>query len=173
VLSSVSSCAFDLWSLLRVARTWSARLLYLRLSESALGPMAAMGYCIHLCVAGIICGLVLVGIYLDVLKMIDSNDSGNLFNDWKHIPSKTHHIWENRTAPRKPSVVFSIRSSARLSVPKKGSSFGSRVRLPCGSWHTSTLLPAWISHLSLMLLRLLLKMHLVHWSVRAVCLDRR
>ena len=56
----------------------SPTLLYLPLDESTLGPMALMGYCIHFCVAVIICILVLIGIYLDVLKIVDSNDSGSL-----------------------------------------------------------------------------------------------
>lgn len=76
----------------------SPTLLYLPLSESTLGSMALMGYCIHLCVAVIICNLVLIAIYLNVLKMVDSNASGNVFNDRKYIPSKAHHIQENRTA---------------------------------------------------------------------------
>lgn len=45
----------------------SPTLLYLPLGESTCGPTALMGYCIHFCVAVIICILVLIGIYLDVL----------------------------------------------------------------------------------------------------------
>lgn len=51
-----------------------------------LSSMALTGYCIHLCVAVIICILVLIRIYLDRLEMVDSNDSGSLFNDRKYIP---------------------------------------------------------------------------------------
>lgn len=70
----------------------SLALLYLPLGESTLGSMALMGYCIHLCGTVIICILLLIRIYLDVLEMVDSKDSGSLFDDTKHIPSKACHI---------------------------------------------------------------------------------
>lgn len=60
-------------------------------TESSLCPMALMGYCIHFCVAVIICILVLIGIYLDMLKTVDANDGGGVFNDRKYIPSKACH----------------------------------------------------------------------------------
>lgn len=70
----------------------SPALFYLPLGESTLGSMALMGYCNNLCDTVIICVLLLVRIYLDVLEMVDSKDSGNLFDDTKHIPSKAHCI---------------------------------------------------------------------------------
>lgn len=86
--------------------------------------MALMGYCIHLCDTVIIGILLLIRIYLDVLDMVDSKDSGSLFDDTKHIPSKAHRIQESGAAQGKPSYILSVLSLTLLSAPKKGSSSG-------------------------------------------------
>lgn len=67
------------------------------MAESTSGPMALMGHCLHFCAAVIICILVLVGVYLDVLGIVDSNESGSLFNESTSTP-KAQRIQENRTA---------------------------------------------------------------------------
>lgn len=85
----------------------SPALLCLPLGESTSGPMALMGCCIHFCVAVIICILVLIGIYLDALKIVDSNDSGSLLMI-ENIFLQRHIVFRKIEQHAESPVVYSL-----------------------------------------------------------------